>query len=248
MHYFPFKDSKPAAGVHFASMEAPTSSATPSQESFPAQQPAEALQTGDITSQLKPANTEACPEQGTVNPSTKDLKAIISATKEPSTASLPFMEHPMEVTLYQPSGVDVVRAFLETAPKDPNKERKEGMFHMTLAETVKPSSSCTLEDIGSTLDSKPKMSFPSLSSGERPFKTAVERLVEMVSSPSHTSPLARGTLLREPAQTQILSTLSDHSSIMPTTPLIPFTPKIGMGKPAITKRKFSPGRPRVKQV
>lgn len=34
---------------------------------------------------------------------------------------------------------------------------------------------------------------------------------------------------------------------MPTT-YIPVTPKIGMGKPAITKRKFSPGRPRSKQV
>ncbi|XP_076146903.1 histone-lysine N-methyltransferase 2C [Alosa pseudoharengus] len=33
----------------------------------------------------------------------------------------------------------------------------------------------------------------------------------------------------------------------PTTTFIPLTPKIGMGKPAISKRKFSPGRPRVKQ-
>lgn len=243
------KDSKPVAGVELASTEWPTSSASPSQEPFPAQQPAEALQTRDTTFQLKPAITEACPEQGMVNPSTKDLKAIISTTKEPSTTSLPFMEQPMEVTLYQPSGMDVVRAsFLETAPKDPNKERNEGIFHMTLAETVKPSPSCTSENIGSTLDIKPKMSFPGLSSEEKPFKTAVERLVEMVSSPSHSSPLARGTTLREPAQTQSLSTLSDHSSLISTTPLVPFTPKIGMGKPAITKRKFSPGRPRVKQV
>ncbi|XP_036885421.1 histone-lysine N-methyltransferase 2C isoform X14 [Sturnira hondurensis] len=35
-------------------------------------------------------------------------------------------------------------------------------------------------------------------------------------------------------------------SIMPTT-YFSVTPKIGMGKPAITKRKFSPGRPRSKQ-
>ncbi|XP_020934789.1 histone-lysine N-methyltransferase 2C isoform X8 [Sus scrofa] len=35
-------------------------------------------------------------------------------------------------------------------------------------------------------------------------------------------------------------------NIMPTT-YISVTPKIGMGKPAITKRKFSPGRPRSKQ-
>lgn len=247
--FFLFKDSKPVAGIQLASTERSTSSTPSSQESCPAQPPSEALQTGDTTFQLKPANTEACPKQGTVNPSTKDFKAIISTTKEPSTTSLPFMEQPMEVTLYQPSGIDVVRSsFLEIAPKDPNKERNEDIFHMTLAETVKPSPSCTSENIGSTLNSKPKMSFPILSSEEKPFKTVVESLVEMVSSPSHSSSLARGTTLREPAQTQILSTLSDYSSLIPTTPLVPFTPKIGMGKPAITKRKFSPGRPRVKQV
>lgn len=44
------------------------------------------------------------------------------------------------------------------------------------------------------------------------------------------------------------STLSASvGNIMPTT-YISVTPKIGMGKPAITKRKFSPGRPRSKQV
>lgn len=44
------------------------------------------------------------------------------------------------------------------------------------------------------------------------------------------------------------STLNSAAgNIMPTT-YISVTPKIGMGKPAITKRKFSPGRPRSKQV
>nr|XP_020033146.1 histone-lysine N-methyltransferase 2C-like isoform X2 [Castor canadensis] len=39
---------------------------------------------------------------------------------------------------------------------------------------------------------------------------------------------------------------SSAGNIMPTT-YVSVTPKIGMGKPAITKRKFSPGRPRSKQ-
>ena len=34
----------------------------------------------------------------------------------------------------------------------------------------------------------------------------------------------------------------------PPSTVLPFTPKIGMGKPAISKRKFSPGRSRIKQV
>lgn len=39
-----------------------------------------------------------------------------------------------------------------------------------------------------------------------------------------------------------------YSPSLSNTTFIPLTPKIGMGKPAISKRKFSPGRPRVKQV
>lgn len=47
---------------------------------------------------------------------------------------------------------------------------------------------------------------------------------------------------------QILSAPGELSSNMPSATFIPLMPKIGMGKPAISKRKFSPGRPRVKQV
>lgn len=244
-------ETKPAATIQLTSTESPASSVTLSQESesFPAQLSMEALQTQDTTLQIKPAKTEACPEEGMVNPSTKDFKAIISTTKEPSTASVPFTDQPMEVSLSQPSSMDVVRAsFLETAPKELNKERGEGNFHRNLAETVKPTASSTSEDMDTAQESKSNLSFPSLSLEEKPLKTTVERLAEMVTSPSHSSPLARGTSPREPPQTQILPTLGDHSSVMPTTTLIPLTPKIGMGKPAITKRKFSPGRPRVKQV
>ncbi|XP_076827373.1 LOW QUALITY PROTEIN: histone-lysine N-methyltransferase 2C [Brachyhypopomus gauderio] len=39
-----------------------------------------------------------------------------------------------------------------------------------------------------------------------------------------------------------------YSPGVPPIAFFPLTPKIGMGKPAISKRKFSPGRPRVKQV
>lgn len=39
-----------------------------------------------------------------------------------------------------------------------------------------------------------------------------------------------------------------YSPSVSNATFIPLTPKIGMGKPAISKRKFSPGRPRVKQV
>ncbi|XP_041659164.1 histone-lysine N-methyltransferase 2C isoform X2 [Cheilinus undulatus] len=240
-------ETKPAAQVQ--PTESPASLGIPSQESesLPAPLPME-TQTQDTTLQMKPAKTEACPEQGMVNPSTKDLKAIISTTKEPSTASVPFTDQPMEVSLAQPLSMDVVRAsFLETAPKEPIKERSEGIFHRNLAETVKPSASRTSEDMYTTLECKPNVSLSRLASEEKPMKTCVERLAEMVSSPCHSSPLARGASPREPSQIQILPSLGEHSSLIPTTTLIPLTPKIGMGKPAISKNKFSPGRPRVKQ-
>ncbi|XP_032387905.1 histone-lysine N-methyltransferase 2C isoform X8 [Etheostoma spectabile] len=243
-------ETKPAAITHLTTTESPACSATPSQESefLPAQFSMEALQTQDTTLQIKPAKTEACPEQGTANPSTKDFKAIISTTKEPSTASVPFSDQPMEVSLPQPLRMDVVRAsFLETAPEELNNERMEGIFHRNLAETVKPSASNTSEDMYTTQESKPNLSSLSLPSEEKPLKTSVERLAEMVSSPCHSSPLGRGTSPRELSQAQILPSLADYSCVIPTTTLIPLTPKIGMGKPAITKRKFSPGRPRVKQ-
>lgn len=249
---FPLIETKPAARTQLASTEGPASPTTPSQEleSVSAQLSTEVLQTQDAALQIKPAKTEACSEQGMANPSTKDFKAIISATKEPSTASVPFTDQPMEVSLPQPLSADVARAsFLETAPKELIKERREGVFHRNLAETVKPSASTTLEEMDTTPESKPNLSFPGLSLEEKTLKTSVEKLAEMVSSSSHSPPLLpRETSQREPPQNQILPSLGDHNSVMPTTTLIPLTPKIGMGKPAITKRKFSPGRPRVKQV
>lgn len=237
---FASPETKPAAAATQLTLtESPASSVIPSQESesFPAELSMETLQTQDATLQIKPAKTEACPEEGMANPSTKVFKAIISTTKEPSTASVPFTDQLMEVSLSQPSSMDVVRASLmETVPKELNKEGGEGSFHKNMAETIKPAASSTSEEMDTTPESKPNLSFPSLSLEEKPLKTTVERLAEMVTSP------------REPPQTQIHPTLGDHGSVMPTTTLIPLTPKIGMGKPAITKRKFSPGRPRVKQV
>ncbi|XP_047187758.1 histone-lysine N-methyltransferase 2C isoform X3 [Scophthalmus maximus] len=245
-------ETKPAARTQLTSTESPASSATPCHqetESFPVQLSAEALQTQDTTLQIKPAKTEACPEEGMADPSTKDFKAIIPATKEPSTASVPVTDQPVEVSLPLPSSMDVVRnSFLETAPKELNTEMREGVFHRNLAETVEPSAKSTSEEMDTTPEGTPHLSFPSLSSEEKPLKTSVERLAEMVSSPSHSSPLFHGTSPRELPQSQILPSLGDNGSVMSTTTtLIPLTPKIGMGKPAITKRKFSPGRPRVKQ-
>ncbi|XP_052398391.1 histone-lysine N-methyltransferase 2C isoform X6 [Carassius gibelio] len=64
------------------------------------------------------------------------------------------------------------------------------------------------------------------------------------------SPFSTGASPRETSQSQTPThglNPSGYSPSFSNTTFFPLTPKIGMGKPAISKRKFSPGRPRVKQ-
>ncbi|XP_057712545.1 histone-lysine N-methyltransferase 2C isoform X1 [Corythoichthys intestinalis] len=195
----------------------------------------EAKTTQEVALQTKPANTETSPKQGTVTHSTKDFKAIIATTKELSTVSVPLTNQPMEVSLSQALCMDVAMAsLLESTPKD-LKDRTDGNF-------LQSSVSASSEELNRTSEKMPHLSFPMLSMEEKALKATVEQLAEMVTTPSHSMPVARGITPREPSQT-----FGDQGIFMPTTTLIPLTPKIGMGKPAITKRKFSPGRPRVKQ-
>ncbi|XP_056148692.1 histone-lysine N-methyltransferase 2C [Lampris incognitus] len=196
----------------------------------------------------KPAKAETCPEKDMVTPSTKDIKAIIS-TKEPSTAEIAVADEPMEVAPSKPVDMDEIGAVSrETAPKELCKEKQEGHVHTNLTEAVDSSRSSALKEMETTPESKPNLSLLSPSSDEKPHKVSLDRIAEIAVSPTHFSPLALGNSPREPPQTHTVLSLGDHSSMMPTTTtLIPLTPKIGMGKPAISKRKFSPGRPRVKQ-
>ncbi|KAI2649197.1 Histone-lysine N-methyltransferase 2C [Labeo rohita] len=64
------------------------------------------------------------------------------------------------------------------------------------------------------------------------------------------SPFSTEASPRETSQSQTPThglNPSGYSPSVSNTTFFPLTPKIGMGKPAISKRKFSPGRPRVKQ-
>lgn len=232
------------------STESPGFTKQESERSLPTQLSMEVDQAQDTTSPTMPAKPESCPETGTVKPSTKDVKAIISATKEPSPASITIKDEPMEVSTSEPLGWGEVGAgTLETAPKELHKEMREGHVHRKLAEASESPGSSALEDMDTTPESKSNLSFLSPSPEEKPRKASLDRLAEMAASPTHSSPLARGTSPKELPQSHTISPLGDHSNVGPTTTtLIPLTPKIGMGKPAISKRKFSPGRPRVKQV
>lgn len=216
-------------------------------ESFPVGPSLESPRTQEATSVVQPAKTEVCSAEGLVIFSTKDSKAIIPTTKEPSPTPGPYAEQPMEVSSSTPLKADAVGgSFTEGVQKEFLKEKVEGAFYRNLPESAKALGSCKSEE--TVQDVKPGASLSHPSSEERPLKTSVERLAEMISFPCHSSPLGRGATPRELLQAQGRPLLGDLSGAVPTTTLIPLPPKIGMGKPAITKRKFSPGRPRVKQV
>ncbi|XP_070623547.1 histone-lysine N-methyltransferase 2C isoform X14 [Erythrolamprus reginae] len=93
--------------------------------------------------------------------------------------------------------------------------------------------SCQLADKPS--ESLPEMFSPRLSSVE------ISKAVDGSSLPTS---LPEPSPSHEMLQCQMSSL--ESAAVLPTT-FVSFTPKIGMGKPAITKRKFSPGRPRSRQ-
>jgi len=92
--------------------------------------------------------------------------------------------------------------------------------------------------VGDKLIKSPAETYPSLPPSVNINKTNVS------SSPDVSLDLHSA---RDVQHSQPPALPSAAGSALPTT-YISVTPKIGMGKPAITKRKFSPGRPRSRQV
>ncbi|CAB1317424.1 unnamed protein product, partial [Coregonus sp. 'balchen'] len=244
---------QPAGETQVPSTESPESprltKQDPEKQPLPAKVSREPEQPQDITTGLtKPVKTKPSSENRAVKPSTEDIMTPPTTTKEPSTVSVIIKEEPMEVSASDNSGVEQVEgpSSLETAVKA-RRERKGKCMSGVLAGGVL-AGACALEEMDTTpeTESKPNLSHLSPPIEEKPYKTSMERLAEMAASPTHSSPRTMGPSPREPPH-HTHPTLGEHSSSVPSTTLIPLTPKIGMGKPAISKRKFSPGRPRVKQ-
>uniref|UniRef100_A0A4W5P548 PHD-type domain-containing protein n=1 Tax=Hucho hucho TaxID=62062 RepID=A0A4W5P548_9TELE len=254
-------EMQPAAETLITSTESPESPRLNKQKPeqpihLPTQTLAEPEQPQDITTGMtKSANTEPSSEKSAVKPrpSTEDIKALTppttTTTKEPSTASVTIKEEPMEASASEPSEVEQVEgpSGLETAAKEAWKEKQMSGILTDGVSTV----ACALEEMDTTpeTESKPNLSHFSSLVNDQPYKTSMERLAEMAASPTHSSSRNRGPSPRQPPQPHHPHpNLWENGSSFASTTLIPLTPKIGMGKPAISKRKFSPGRPRVKQV
>lgn len=90
-------------------------------------------------------------------------------------------------------------------------------------------------------------------SGEKSLKSPAETYssfpssVEINKTSVSSSPAASLELGSSHDMMRSQASSLESSAILPAA-YVSFTPKIGMGKPAITKRKFSPGRPRSRQV
>ncbi|KAJ8012094.1 hypothetical protein DPEC_G00065110 [Dallia pectoralis] len=223
-------------------------------KSQPALTSTEVDHTLDITPRLpKLTKTEPLPEKTVVKPSlsTEDIKAITPppSTKEPCSALVTIKDEPIEVSTSEPLGVEQMDGLsdLPTAAEDTLMERQNVRVSGSLSGGVLVGA-CDLEamDTSPEHESKPSLSHFSHTNEQKLFKTSMDRLAEMAASPTHTR--TTGPSPREPLQPYYPHpAFGDYSSTVPSTTLIPLTPKIGMGKPAISKRKFSPGRPRVKQ-
>uniref|UniRef100_A0A8C9RDT7 Histone-lysine N-methyltransferase 2C n=1 Tax=Scleropages formosus TaxID=113540 RepID=A0A8C9RDT7_SCLFO len=119
---------------------------------------------------------------------------------------------------------------------------------VTALAAIEPSPQATdadSADIDSAVTSKPTLDFSSPTEDRVP-KTSPAGPLE--SPPKQAgSPFSGRTSPRELTPNQIPTAAQEHGSSVPSSTFISMTPKIGMGKPAISKRKFSPGRPKAKQ-
>uniref|UniRef100_A0AAR2IYS0 [histone H3]-lysine(4) N-methyltransferase n=1 Tax=Pygocentrus nattereri TaxID=42514 RepID=A0AAR2IYS0_PYGNA len=157
----------------------------------------------------------------------EEQKSITSPTKELSSVSEPSKEEPMEV-----SSSEIPETSMETEPSSakPVPKVEEERVCLTVEQHERDTGGLALD-------------------GER----SLAKLSSLVEERTSLKPLP----IRQPESLtssgqptispQSHSGLGETSSNVPSATFIPFTPKIGMGKPAISKRKFSPGRPRVKQ-
>lgn len=132
--------------------------------------------------------------------------------------------------------------------KEPSPMAELPQRKSTVEMDTTPASDCSFSDFGSPRgESKAPKASPGMSP-ELSFRLAPSPF-STEASPRKASPPQVQVQIQAQASPQVQPYPGYSASVLPTnTTFIPLTPKIGMGKPAISKRKFSPGRPRVKQV
>ncbi|XP_028831976.1 histone-lysine N-methyltransferase 2C isoform X2 [Denticeps clupeoides] len=169
-------------------------------------------------------------EQRPTTPPTKE--SATNQSKE--TGAEPLQDAPAET----PTAADVTEeaAAPDVVPKEENQEVQEEEQELG-AEEPFDHQVAKLEGGGPTS--------PKLTAEDSPVPGELLEATPPTASPS---PHGHVEEVLAPEAPPTAPPCSDINTVAhATTTFISVTPKIGMGKPAITKRKFSPGRPRVKQ-
>ncbi|XP_030629549.1 histone-lysine N-methyltransferase 2C [Chanos chanos] len=190
---------------------------------------------------LKHPDSKTPPSDEELKPCPEEQK-VPSQTKEPTAAS---EEEPMDVCPAEEVSGTIMETEASAAKTMPKVEEKGQSLDLVVQQrkesVVSPS-----EEVDSIVDGGRSLAKLSLLVEEKTtLKPSQCWQPEGSSSPAQSS-FNQGTSPKEPSQAQPSSTLGELNSNVPSATFIPLTPKIGMGKPAISKRKFSPGRPRVK--
>lgn len=215
-----------------------------------------ALEMGKETEDKLPDTTEDEPEADV----SKALPAL--PTKETSPKhSRAQEEEPMDVCPSDPSSMkdksmtdvpesqSVVEEIEQGQKQDKQEHEEEKVADPEVACILpEPDSVPLVEECSPTveMDTTP-VSDHSFSSFSSPIE---DKSLILKHSPGQ-SPFSTEASPRETSQSQTPThglNLAGCSPGVSNTTFFPLTTKIGMGKPAILKRKFSPGRPRVKQV
>lgn len=176
-------------------------------------------------------------------PCLEEQKSNLSPTKEPTPACTSHEEEPMEVSpTEKPSskahGV-TVEPEVSTDKTTPVVQSQEETDVMLRQPDIVPERRTEEMDISMDVDQRCLAKLSSL----------VEERTSLQQPPCR-QPEGLPSVGQGASQLHALvqAVSGEAISNVPSSTFIPFTPKIGMGKPAISKRKFSPGRPRVKQV
>uniref|UniRef100_A0A8C6Y6L9 Histone-lysine N-methyltransferase 2C n=1 Tax=Naja naja TaxID=35670 RepID=A0A8C6Y6L9_NAJNA len=159
-------------------------------------------------------------------------------------------ETPVKNTLMEPENISKIPETFILVSKEPVSNPKEEQ-----SETVVVLESTTGRDTSkvSLLPQNESCATESCQLADKPLESSPETFSPCPSS-VEISKAVEGSSLPTPSLDPSTShemlrcqmSPLESAAVLPTT-FVSLTPKIGMGKPAITKRKFSPGRPRSRQ-
>ncbi|KAL4624619.1 histone-lysine N-methyltransferase 2C-like [Arapaima gigas] len=189
--------------------------------------------------------TEA-PEEASALPLKEAIVEAAAAIREVE-------EEPMEVSHQEHSRMDSTARSSTLGIRQ--EELTVGMTHVSPAHIFQALSATDLSPLVTNAGSADVNSTGASESTFSDFSSPPEHRIPKPSptDPLESPPKQAGSPISSRALPQELAlglpppVPQEHGSIVPSSTFIPVAPKIGMGKPAISKRKFSPGRPKAKQ-